>query len=94
MPVGDLKRLAALITQERTALLSRWRQQVRGLPSAANLSTPTLNDHIPDLLDELAAAFETRSDESITHALLEGSPPAHGVQRFEDGFDIAEVVAE
>jgi len=35
-------------------LLARWREQARALPSAAHLATPTLNDHIPDLIDELA----------------------------------------
>ena len=30
----------------------------------------------------------------ISKALSEGSPPAHGSQRVEDGFDIAEVVGE
>ena len=46
--------LAELVKEQRDLLLSRWRQQVRDLPSARNLDTPTLNDHIPALLDELA----------------------------------------
>jgi two-component system, OmpR family, phosphate regulon sensor histidine kinase PhoR len=75
-------------------LLSRWRQQLRQLPSARNLDTPTLNDHIPKFLEELAAALESGFDETISEVLSEGSPPSHGSQRFEDGFDIVEVVAE
>lgn len=95
MTINDLDKLAALIKQERVALLSRWRQQVRQLPSAQHLDTPTLNDHIPGLLDELATALESRSDETIQEALSEGSPPARGgLQRVQDGFDIEEVVAE
>jgi len=94
MTINELDKLAALITQERNALLARWRQQVRQLPSARHLDTPTLNDHIPKLLDELAAALQSGSDETISKALSEGSPPAHGLQRVEDGFDIAEVVGE
>ena len=95
MTINDLDKLAALIKQERNALLSRWRQQVRQLPSAQHLDTPTLNDHIPGLLDELATALESRSDETIPEALSEGSPPARGgLQRVQDGFDIEEVVAE
>ena len=58
MPINDLDKLAALIRQERNALLSQWRQQVKELPSAKHLDTPTLNDHIPDLLDELAVALQ------------------------------------
>src|SRR6185437_11107761 len=34
------------------------------------------------------------SDQTIPEALLEGSPPVHGIQRYQDGFDIVEVVAE
>jgi two-component system phosphate regulon sensor histidine kinase PhoR len=94
MNVSDLDKLATIITQERNDLLAWWRQQVRQLPSARHLDIPTLNDHIPGLLEELAAALRSRSDQTIPEALSDGSPPAHGLQRVEDGFDIAEVVAE
>jgi signal transduction histidine kinase len=94
MTAQRLHQLAILIKRERTALLARWREQVKQLPSAKHLDVPTLNDHIPALLDELSAALESVSDESIPEALLEGSPPVHGIQRQQDGFDIVEVVAE
>lgn len=91
---GDLERLAALIDQERLDLLASWRDQVRRLPSAAGLDVPTLNDHVPPLLDELVAALRSMSERNIEGALLEGSPPVHGQQRHADGFDIVEVVSE
>jgi signal transduction histidine kinase len=94
MAGNDLDKLAELITRQRNLLLSRWREQVRELPSARSLDTPTLNDHMPGLIDELAAALRVKSDKSIPEALLEVSPPAHGLQRVEDAFDIDEVVAE
>ena len=94
MTINVLDQLAALISQERDAFLARWRQQVRQLPSARQLDIPTLNDHIPGLLDELAAALQSKSDQTIPEALSEGSPPAHGLQRLQDAFDIEEVVAE
>src|SRR6185295_3045081 len=94
MPNRDLDQLAALIRRERDALLAQWRQQVRALPSAQHLDTPTLNDHLPRLIEELAAALQARSDETIPEALSEASPPAHGLQRVQDGYDIEEVVAE
>jgi len=94
MPINDVEKLAALIKRERDALLSRWRQQVKELPAAKDLDVPTLNDHLPQLIDELAAALRVRSDETIPEALAESSPPAHGLQRIQDGFDIEEVVAE
>ena len=86
--------LAGLIESERDALLSEWRTLVRGLPAAKDLDVPRLNDHIPHLLAELAAALRAGSGESIAEALLDGSPPAHGLQRVKDAFDIEEVVAE
>ena len=92
--MSDLDELAVLIHRDREALLSRWRQQVKELPSARNLDVPTLNDHIPDLIDELAAELLAKSDQTIPEGLNAGSPPVHGLQRARDGFDIEEVVAE
>jgi two-component system phosphate regulon sensor histidine kinase PhoR len=89
-----LGELAGLIQRERTTLLSRWREQVRKLPSAQDLDTPTLNDQVPALIDELATALRTVADQSFAQAVLEGSSPAHGMERYQNGFDIVEVVAE
>ncbi len=94
MSINVLDQLAALVKQEDKALLSRWREQVRHLPSARGLDVPTLNDHIPGLLDELAAALQLKSDQTIPDALDGSSPPAHGLQRLQEAFDIEEVVAE
>lgn len=94
MSISNLHKLAVLVRQEHDTLLARWRRQVRELPSAQHLDAPTLNDHIPDLIIELATALQSKSDETIPDTLLEGSPPAHGLQRLRDGFDLGEVVAE
>ena len=92
--MANLYKLADLIKQERQTLLSQWRLQVRELASAQHLDIPTLNDHMPGLLDELAIELKLNSDSTIPEMLLEGSPPAHGLQRLQEAFDIAEVVAE
>ena len=94
MATAVISRLAQLIRQNKEALLAQWRRQVRELPSAAHLDLPTLNDHIPNLLEELAQALEAMSEQTIAEKLEEGTPPEHGAQRVEDGFNIAEVVAE
>ena len=94
MTIDVLDELAQLVERERDALLAGWRAQVRALPAARDLDAPTLNDHIPHLLAELASALRAGSNETIAQALLDGSPPAHGLQRVKDGFDIEEVVAE
>jgi two-component system phosphate regulon sensor histidine kinase PhoR len=93
MSATNLGRLAAVIRSERGTLLSRWREQVRKLPSARHLDVPALNDRIPALLDDLAAAFESACGDN-RELLLADSPPIHGRQRYEAEFDIVEVVAE
>ncbi len=89
----NLENFARLIEAEHDTLLSRWRRQLRQLASARQLDTPTLNDHIPQFLRELVGALRSGSAETAA-PLSEGSPPAHGSQRFADGFDIVEVVSE
>jgi signal transduction histidine kinase len=94
MSITAVIHLGELISRDRGKLLSTWRNQVKQLPSARHLDVPTLNDHIPGLLDELAEALKTVADQSITEAMLDDTAPQHGLQRLQDGFDIAEVVAE
>lgn len=90
----ELKRLADALRREKHHLLDAWRSQVRQLPSAEGLDVPTLNDHIPDLIDELASAMEIDTGTTVVESVLEGTPPAHGAQRLQDGFDIVEVSVE
>jgi two-component system, OmpR family, phosphate regulon sensor histidine kinase PhoR len=94
MATDVLDNLARLIEGNRDVLLARWRAQVRELPAARNLDLPALNDHIPNLLIELAMALRTPSEATIAQVLRDGTPPAHGLQRVKDAFDIEEVVAE
>jgi len=94
MTIDVLDELAQLIESDRDALLARWRAQVRALPAARDLDLPTLNDHIPNLLTELASALRTPTEATIAQILRDGTPPAHGLQRVKDAFDIEEVVAE
>ena len=79
----ELDYLAALIRRERDGLLSQWREQVARLPSAQHLDRPKLIDHMPQVIEDLAAA-------------LQGAvrAPAKELQRMREGFDIEEVVAE
>ena len=94
MAIDVLDELAQLIESDRDALLARWRAQVRALPAARDLDLPTLNDHIPNLLTELASALRTPTEATIAQILRDGTPPAHGLQRVKDAFDIEEVVSE
>jgi signal transduction histidine kinase len=93
LPTGNLHALAALIRQERDTLLARWREEVRQLAGARGLDVPTLNDHIPDLLEELADELEAHTEESMVGELKKNSV-IHGLDRLRLGFDVEEVVAE
>ena len=94
MTTKAIDKLAVLIVAQRDAILARWRKQVRELPSARQLDVPSLNDHMPVLLGELAAAFQLKSEQTIPEVLSDKSAPAHGLQRALEDFDIQEVVAE
>jgi signal transduction histidine kinase len=89
----NLHNLATLIRRERDTLLNEWRQVIGQLPVAHGLDVPTLNDHIPDLLEELADELEAYSDESMIGELKKNSV-AHGLDRLRLGFDVEEVVGE
>jgi two-component system phosphate regulon sensor histidine kinase PhoR len=91
MKEREVERLAKLLQTHREAVLAEWGEKVRRLPIAKDLETPTLNDHIPALLDELASSLVINAPEA---PIEQSSPQMHGVQRFEAGFNIAEVVAE
>jgi signal transduction histidine kinase len=86
----NLIRLVALIRDQRDDLLTRWRRQVRQLPGAADLDTPTINDQVPELLDSLADSLQPMSEPAETKAIS----TEHGLLRWQAGFDVTEVVAE
>ena len=89
-----LEKLADALLQEAGPIMARWREQVRRLESARHLDLPTLNDHIPVWLSEVAGALRALALETDDDGENPAVPLAHGKQRFEDGFDIEEVVAE
>ena len=93
--ISSLPQVAALLREEKEELLATWRRTVRQMPGAEGLDTPTLNDHIPRFLDEMIGALEQA--EFVEPDGLEAparTPPEHGLQRLEVGFDVREVVAE
>src|SRR6185436_3154528 len=51
-------------------------------------------DHLPDVIAEITRDLALGRDGTISAEHTRGSPPAHGVQRFHDGLDAGEVVAE
>jgi signal transduction histidine kinase len=86
----NLNTLVTLIRDQRDELLAQWRRQVRQLPGAADLDTPTINDQVPELLDSLADSLKPPSEPRETNAIS----TEHGLLRWQAGFDVTEVVAE
>jgi two-component system phosphate regulon sensor histidine kinase PhoR len=87
-----LEQLSTMLLQERAALLAEWRGQVLQIPAARKLDIPALDDHMPRLIEELAHALRRGDTDAAIDEVK--TPPAHGEQRYEDGFDIEQVVAE
>lgn len=88
-----LQQLSTVLLEEQDGLLARWRARALEIPAARKLDVPALNDHMPRFVQELAAALRRLEDGEAAGPCV-ASPTAHGCQRFEDGFDIEEVVAE
>jgi len=82
--------MVTLIRTQSETLLTRWREQVRQLPGAAGLDAPTINDEVPELLDNLAEALGMGDEARETNVIS----AEHGLLRWQAGFDVTEVVAE
>jgi len=86
----NVNRLAILIRTQHEALLARWREQVRQLPGASGLDAPTINNEVPQLLENLAEALNMGNEHRETNVIS----AEHGLLRWQAGFDVTEVVAE
>src|SRR6187549_2570591 len=75
-------------------IMSEWHVQASELLQELDLDKPTLTNHIPDLIAEIIRDLAQSREGAISREQTRGSPPAHGVQRFYDGLDVGEVVAE
>ncbi len=92
MPTENSKKLATLVRERSEELLANWRREVRRLPGAENLDTPTINDQVPQLLDGLAEAL-MREQETVEDQ-ADSISAEHGLLRWQAGFDVTEVVTE
>ncbi len=86
--------LADLLERERDTLLAEWRHKVRQLPSAKQLPAPTLNDHVPMLIEELVSALRHPERFDPGKPLSSYASVEHGTQRAHNGYEIGEVVIE
>ncbi|HEY0093144.1 MAG TPA: RsbRD N-terminal domain-containing protein [Archangium sp.] len=84
--------LAHLIEAHKQEVLGRWKEMVRTLSDARKLSEASLEDHVPDLIDWLAARLRDRAstDDYGSQRLSR----VHAFQRVGEDFDLVEVLAE
>ncbi|HEX6083343.1 MAG TPA: sensor histidine kinase [Thermoanaerobaculia bacterium] len=95
----QLSALAARLLEHRDAILDAWRAYgdvVPGRNIPASLSRAEFNDHIPAVLDSLSQRLRSWPEEtSDVGAQLEADKVAdHGVQRWQQGYSLAEVLRE
>lgn len=88
----SVEELAELLRGKEEEIISEWRRRAGELLEELHLDKATLTDHVPDLISEILHDL-LRWGKPIPESDLD-SPPAHGVQRFHDGLDAGEVVAE
>ena len=88
-----LAALAAHLSQRREAVLHAWRAEIAADPTlttGAALPRAQLHDHIPALLED----FEQRLRSPMPDTAHAGNAAAHGLHRWQQGFDLAEVARE
>jgi len=79
------------LDEQTDAIIASWRDAVRrggDVPQEASLTHQEFVDHIPALVDQMAARLRGRS----SNIAAEGSN--HGRMRWRQGYDVREVVAE
>jgi signal transduction histidine kinase len=85
-------RLCDFIRSHLPAILARWEQTVRSLPVANPLSARRLIDHMPEVLETIAAFTQTaHTGERVS---MSGPPEIHALDRLDEGFDLAAVTTE
>ena len=95
----QLAAVASYLGTRREAILKAWRKSIDRDPemtTGASLPRAQLNDHIPGLLDtfEKRLRMVTAQAPVPDKAAAKGDGSAHGLQRWQQGYDVREVTRE
>ncbi|MEO6033061.1 MAG: HAMP domain-containing sensor histidine kinase [Burkholderiaceae bacterium] len=98
----ELAELATYIAQQREAILRAWSSAVATDPTlttGTSLPRAQLHDHIPALLVDYERALADgqhakAADVQDTQSVQRGDAAAHGLHRWQQGYDLAEVTRE
>jgi len=85
--------LGEFIRDRQQEILAEWISEVRTLPIARALDRPALIDHVPDVLDRIAAMADCLS-RGETPEPPKQEADRHAKIRLEEGFDLPQVVSE
>jgi two-component system, OmpR family, phosphate regulon sensor histidine kinase PhoR len=89
-----VEHLAEVFGRCQEEIIAEWRLQAGELLRELGLDKLTITDHLPDVIAEITRDLALNRDGTLSAEHTRGSPPVHGVQRFHDGLDVGEVVAE
>ncbi|HEV7401437.1 MAG TPA: HAMP domain-containing sensor histidine kinase [Chthoniobacteraceae bacterium] len=89
-----VQHLAGVFREAQGEIVAEWRAQAGELLRELHLDKPTITDHLPDVIAEIVRDLALGREGALSVEHTRGSPPVHGVQRFHDGLDVGEVVAE
>ncbi|PYS38077.1 MAG: two-component sensor histidine kinase [Acidobacteria bacterium] len=90
----NLAKLAELIRQQNAELMHLWRNKVQRVSVVRNLDTPEAASHIAALLEDVAAALLKGKNKPLVTLPVDEATEVHGLQRFHQGFNLIEVVAD
>ena len=86
-----MRALADFLRSHRERIVERWTREVQALPSASGRSRQVIRNHLPRVLDQLASTLEQRAGQDGS---AQSAPSVHARERFAEGYDVREVVAE
>src|SRR4029453_12068911 len=95
----QLSALASYLGARRDGILRTWRKAIDRDPemtTGASLPRAQLDDHIPGLLDTFERSLQLVTVKEIVpfKAEAKGDASAHGLQRWQQGYDVREVTRE
>src|SRR5262249_45471674 len=90
----NLTKLAELIRDKHNDLMQLWRSKVQRVSGVRNLDTPEAAIHIAALLEDIGEALLKGKKKSLAALPVDEATEVHGVQRFNQGFNLMEVVTD
>lgn len=85
--------LAAALRARAPEILQRWGELViERLPGADEMTLEQLRDHLPELLEKMARALESRDGDAVSE--LREASESHGEARFHQSFNVNELLVE